>query len=124
MQRYFITDYYLKGSNSEMITKVFVAEETVAGAIPEPEEFNTLQGSVNDTLFFAILDMYNTQVFFFVIHPNDWWPIKSSFEESLAPYVRETLPKIPPGRAGSIVRYSLQFIPEEYIDESGYLRKI
>ena len=122
VQRYFITDYFLKGSNSEMITKVFVAEEM--GAIPGPEEFSTLQGSLNDTLFFGILDMYNTQVFFFVIHPSDWWPTQGRFEVALAPYVRQTLPNIPPARAGSIVTDSLQFIPEKYIDESGYLRKI
>ena len=105
-----------------MITKVFVAEEM--GAIPGPDEFSTLQGSLNGTLFFGILDMYNTQVFFFVIHPSDWWPTQGRFEVALAPFVRQTLPNIPPARAGSIVTDSLQFIPEKYIDESGYLRKI
>ena len=117
---YYLMDYVLKGSNSELITKVFVAEELG----DTPKEFNTLQGSMNDTLFFGILDMYNSQVFFFVMHPNDWFPSQSHFEESLAPFVRETLLKIPPGKAGSIVSDSSQYIPDDYIYEAGYLRKI
>ena len=117
---YYLMDYTLKGSNSEMITKVFVAEELGV----TPKEFNTLEGSMNDTLFFGVLDMYNAQVFFFVMHPNDWYPSQDEFELSLAPFVRETLPKILPGKAGSIVSDSGQYIPEDFIDEAKYLRKI